>query len=106
MPVDLPTPISVPAATYDKLWLKNLTIVYPDINGKVSAYYLSAAYREIDSTTSEGGPEFGNQVIGDLYATAAERAGAGKPALANAIGALLTALLEIETDRGAFGGGG
>ena len=101
MPIQSTKPISLPAQTYSNIALKNVNIVWQNLNADANATYTIKLY-STDSTgvntEAQMNPIFGN--IDHLFATAATRATAGKPALANAITAVLTALQEIEKEKG------
>jgi len=109
--MDLPTMIAtetettdavpaVEAKTFDKYWLDELTITAPDVNGAdATVNGVLQNYRDVD-----GGKEAGTGRVSinipNAFALAGERVAAGKPALAQALGALLLAIKEYGMEQG------
>ena len=108
MPIDITNPIVLPSQTFDKAAVKFLRIDWPNLNGTVTASYALKPYFEntvtennVTTTTLVEAPT--PPIIGridDLFALAASRAAASKPALATALTDVLAALQEIEHEKG------
>lgn len=103
MAISLPNPVVIPQQTFESLAILDLGIDWPDLNGPVVATYRLGTFHTNDDGSILGGPDIGSRSIVDVYAVAAQRAAAGKPALATALQAVLAALVEYETDSGTFG---
>ena len=113
MPITVSTPVTQPAVTYNLAAVKCLRIDWVDLNKPVTAQYTLSLYTTqtntvtnpdgTTTTTTVNVESPGSVIVGgiqDLFTAAATRAAAGKPALATALNDVLTALQEIEHEKG------
>jgi hypothetical protein len=103
MPITLTTPLVIPEETYNLVRVVNLRIDWTNPNRPVTTQYALQVYSEDEYgviTDAPTKPILGR--ISDLFAEAATRAEAGKPALATALTSVLAALREIEHEKGSI----
>jgi len=99
---------TVEEKVYPRWWMESCDIRANDLNGKIDAHVVMRKYREVTDAegvvTRDPAPKgLKGAVVGmtieDIFTLAEERIAASKPALAQAVGALLGAVVEIGLER-------
>lgn len=101
MSISLTNPITIPTMTFTNVAVKSLRIDWNDLNKEPTAQYSLQPYATDGNGVNTASPTL--PIIGRvnaLFTLAATRTAAGKPAIANALAAVLVALQEIEHEKG------
>jgi hypothetical protein len=102
MPIEASTPTVIEqGATFDKLWATQIRIEADHPRRPVRASFEIRKSRVRPDGTHQFSPVDPPQriTLGDLFADAATRAAAGKPALAVAMNAVLAAVAELAAEQ-------